>query len=233
MAVAFQPFSSPAELTAALSRHIVTTLQQAINQRQQASLAVSGGSTPRPLFDALSHGELEWPEVTITLVDERWVASDEPDSNEGLVRRHLLQNRAAHARFIGLKNSEPTASQGQQECCRRLAILVRPIDLVILGMGNDGHTASFFPGATALSKALALDSSRSCCAITPPTAPHERMTLTLATLLDSRQIILHLVGDDKKKVYDLALQQGPVEEMPIRAILRQKNVPVTTFWSPK
>jgi 6-phosphogluconolactonase len=99
-------------------------------------------------------------------------------------------------------------------------------------MGNDGHTASLFPQAARLSEALAQDSGKLCLAITPPVAPHERMSLTLPALLHSRRIILHLVGPGKREVYEKALADGPVAEMPIRAVLRQTAAPVTVFWAP-
>jgi len=229
---AFKEFKDSDTLVAVLAAQVAELLRFGIKERGRASLAVSGGSTPVPFFAALSELTLDWGKVTITLADERWVDPSDPDSNELLVRQHLLQNRAAAATFVGLKTGAVTAMQGENECAARLALLPRPFDALILGMGNDGHTASLFPQATRLGEALALDSGKLCMAITPPVAPHERMTLTLPALLHSRQIILHFVGAGKREVYEKAMASGPVEEMPIRAVLGQTTAPVTVFWAP-
>jgi 6-phosphogluconolactonase len=229
---AFKEFKDSATLVAVLAGQVADLLRAAIKERGRASLVVSGGSTPVPFFAALSELVLNWKQVTITLADERWVDPTDADSNEHLVRLHLLQNRAAAAHFVGLKTGAATAVQGEEECADRLALLPRPFDVLILGMGNDGHTASLFPQASRLNEALAMDSGRLCMGITPPVAPHERMTLTLPALLESRQIILHLVGLGKREVYERAMAKGPVAEMPIRAVLGQSTTPVTVFWAP-
>lgn len=228
----FKKFKDSPTLAAALAGWVAELLRSGIRARGRASLVVSGGSTPVPFFAALSTLALDWEQVTITLADERWVDQAAADSNEHLVRLHLMQNRAAAARFVGLKTGAATAVQGEKECAARLAVLPRPFDALILGMGNDGHTASLFPQAARLGEALALDSGHLCLAITPPVAPHERMTLTLPALLQSRQIILHISGPDKRVVYERALAKGPVAEMPIRAVLGQTTSPVTVFWAP-
>ena len=228
----FHPFPSPQDLVSTLTQKISSALSAALAARNQASLVVSGGSTPKPLFAELSKQELEWAKVTISLADERWVAPDDPASNEGLVRNYLMQNKAAAANFIGLWTGDATASSGETACSAALAKIPRPFDLMILGMGGDGHTCSFFPGAEALPQALDMKSAQSCQAITPLTAPHERMTLTLPTVLNSRQIILHIEGEEKKEVYETALEEGPVGEMPVRAVLRQDLVGVDCYWAP-
>jgi 6-phosphogluconolactonase len=228
----FKEFKDSDTLVAVLAAQVAELLRAGIRERGRASLVVSGGATPVPFFAALSELALDWKQVTITLADERWVDLAAADSNECLVRQHLLQNRAAAARFVGLKTGAATAVQGETECAERLALLPSPFDVLILGMGNDGHTASLFPQAARLSEALAQDSGKLCLAITPPVAPHERMSLTLPALLHSRRIILHLVGPGKREVYEKALADGPVAEMPIRAVLRQTAAPVTVFWAP-
>ena len=228
----FKEFKDADTLVAVLAAQVADLLRVGIKERGKASLVVSGGSTPVSFFAALSVLALDWKQVVVTLADERWVDPADADSNEHLVRQHLLQNQAATARFVGFKNEAPTAVQGERECGDRLALLPRPFDVLILGMGSDGHTASLFPQATRLDEALDMDSGTLCLAITPPAAPHERMTLTLPALLQSRQIILHLVGPGKRAVYERALADGPVAEMPIRAVLGQTAAPVTVFWAP-
>lgn len=225
-------FQNRTSLVTELAEAIGEQLTAGIADNNQASLAVSGGSTPVELFETLSNLDIPWQDVVITLVDERWVEPTEDDSNEHLVRNHLLKNKALAATFIGMKNSAATASAGEKECEQKLLEVPRPFDVLILGMGNDGHTASLFPGAKKLSLATDTDLGQTCMGIAPLTAPHERMTLTLPAILDSRQIFLHITGQKKNDVLQKAQAKGPVEEMPIRYILRQQTTPVSVFWAP-
>jgi 6-phosphogluconolactonase len=231
MALDRQFFTDRAALTTALADTVCTALSGAIGERGRASLAVSGGSTPRPLFEALASRELAWERVTVLPVDERWVNPDDPDANERLIRASLLQGRAAAAAFIGMKTETGDPRAAEDACSERLRPFF-PLDLVLLGMGGDGHTASLFPDALRLDEALEEENEKICMAITPPAAPHKRMSLTLAALLRSRAIVVHIVGKEKKAVLDQALAPGPVRDMPIRAIFRQSRVPVTIFWAP-
>ncbi len=232
MAVQFNAFPDREAVAAKLADKIGKRLMAGIDRNGRASLAVSGGTTPKTLFETLSAMELSWPHVVITLVDERWVAPTDQDSNERLVRDHLLKDKAAAATFIGLKNEAASASAGEDECERRLKDVPRPIDVLILGMGADGHTASLFPGAQKLARAVDMNATRSCMGIAPRDAPHERMTLTLPAILDAAQIFLHLAGPDKKDVLAQAQADGPPEKMPIRYILRQQTTPVAIYWAP-
>ncbi|MBU0961260.1 MAG: 6-phosphogluconolactonase [Proteobacteria bacterium] len=230
--IQFYEFPDTSSLVEELTGQIGQALEEGIAVRGQASLAVSGGNTPLPLFDALSKVALEWKKVLITLVDERWVAVEEMDSNEKMVREHLLKGRAAEAGFLGMKTSDASAKAGEGDCAMALSPITLPFDVLILGMGNDGHTASLFPGAVRLKEAVAMDSGKLCMAISPPKAPHERMSLTLPAILNSRQIILHISGATKRDVYEKACDHGPAEKMPIRYILNQSQTPVTVYWAP-
>ena len=213
-----------------LAARITGWLEAALAERPRASLALSGGSTPIPLFEALSQAALPWGRVDVTLVDERWVTPDHKDSNERLIRNHLLQGAAREARLIPLKVDAPTARQGQSRCEAALATLDWPLDVVVLGMGNDGHTASLFPGADHLAEALAPETTQRCMAINPPEAPHARMTLTYAALASARHQVLHLVGHAKYETLGDALRApDDVPAMPIRAFLKRG---LSIFWSP-
>ncbi len=225
-------FSDRTILVKELAAEIGVMLQKGIADNGQASLAVSGGSTPISLFENLAMLDMPWQHITIFLVDERWVEPTEDDSNERLVRSHLLQNKAAAATFIGMKNKAKTAGEGEGECEARLQTIPQPFDVLILGMGNDGHTASLFPGAKKLAAATALDSGRTCMALAPLTAPHERMSLTLPVILAARQIYLHIVGQEKKDVLAKAMAEGSRQEMPIRFILQQSSASFDTYWAP-
>jgi len=228
----FNEFPDQKSLAIKLADQIGELLRAGVADNGRASLAVSGGSTPVPLFEQLSGMDLRWPDVVITLVDERWVAPTEDDSNEHLVRNHLLKDKAAAATFSGMKNAAATATAGEKECERRLQKVPRPFDVLILGMGADGHTASLFPGAPKLPRATDMNTTRTCMGMVPLTAPHERMTLTLPAILDARQIFLHITGQDKKNVLQQAQADGAIEEMPIRFILRQQTTPVSVYWAP-
>jgi len=223
--------SSRQELAVELADKAAALLAEAVAQRGTASLVVSGGTTPEPFFSRLSCKRSNWERITVTLADERWVETNEPASNEHLVRSVLLRNEAACARFIGLKNNAPAAAAGEKQCSKALRAAPRPFDLVILGMGEDGHTASLFPGAARLREAVDMLSGRDCMAISPPGAPFERMTLTLPTLLDSRMIILLITGEGKKRVLEKAMTEGREEDMPVRFILRQGKTPIQIYWA--
>ncbi len=225
-------FSNRSTLAKSLADRIGELLTSGIRKNGRASLAVSGGSTPVELFERLSELDIPWAKVVITLVDERWVEPEAEDSNEHLVRTHLLKNKATAATFIPMKNPAPTAGEGEAACARQLQAIRRPIDALILGMGGDGHTASLFPGAEKLAAATDMNSGEICMGIAPLTAPHERMTLTLPAILDTRQIVLHITGSEKQDVLKKAMGEGPPEEMPIRFILRQQRTPVAVYWAP-
>ncbi len=225
-------FDSRADLDGQLSREIAGRLRLALERRALASLVVSGGRTPVGLFEALSQEPLDWSRVIVTLADERWVDNDASESNERLVRTHLLQNRAQDARLVALKTPALNADAGEVECRQRLLGLPETLDVVVLGMGEDGHTASLFPSAEGLGRALDLSSGVDCLALSPSTAPKPRMTLTLPRLLRSEQVYLHLCGESKLPVLAQALKPGPVELMPVRALLRQSQVPLAIYWAP-
>ena len=215
-----------------LANSIAEDLKHAVQERGAASLVVSGGSTPKPLFEELSRREIPWEQVHITLADERWVPASHQDSNEGLVRRHLLVGVAAMAQFVPLVNGATTPEEGQAATERALAAMPRPFDVLVLGMGSDGHTASLFPDAQELAVGLDPENPHLCLAVLPPEAPHPRLSLTLAALLASRRIVLHITGDEKWAVYQRALEGGAVDELPIRGVLRRGGEAVEVEWAP-
>lgn len=213
----------------AVVERITTILNDAIAARGVASIALSGGRSPRPVLEALSQAPLEWDKVVVTLVDERWVAPDDVDSNERLVRETLLKGKAAGARFVPMKNGAGDPYAGQAECEKAFAALPWPLDIVLLGMGEDGHTASLFPDAKELAEGLSTQALT--IAVTPPAAPHPRMSMTARAILSSRHVFLQIGGATKKAVYDRALAGGEVEELPIRLALCQHQVPVEVWIS--
>ncbi|HZY49073.1 MAG TPA: 6-phosphogluconolactonase [Devosia sp.] len=229
MSPARRTFTNKQQLADALSEAVATNLKAAIAARGAASLAVSGGSTPTLLFRTLAaRPDIAWDKVTVTLVDERWVDESSDRSNARLVKANLLQGRAAAARFVPLYQGGTMPDVGKTAAA--LANVPRPLDVAILGMGNDGHTASFFPGGDNLSAALTGEGP--VVAIEAPGAGEPRVTLTLSQLLAARALYLHIEGEEKVKTLEQAEAEGPVEDMPVRAILRQTQTPLTIYWSP-
>ncbi|HSK39017.1 MAG TPA: 6-phosphogluconolactonase [Arenibaculum sp.] len=223
-------FADADTLLDALAEKLGRTLAEAIARRGTASLVVSGGRTPEALFGRLAGLDIDWAKVGVTLADERWVPPSDPASNEAMVRRTLLTGRAATAGFVPLYTGHATPEEGEADCAEALRHLPRPFDALILGMGDDGHTASLFPGAPTLAEALA--GPAVCRAVRAPGAPQPRITLTLPTLLESRRIHLLVTGAGKRAALEAALAAGPVEAMPVRAVLRQDRVPVEIHWAP-
>jgi 6-phosphogluconolactonase len=219
-------------LSRELAADIAANLTAAIGARGLASLVVSGGRSPVTLFEMLREQPLEWDRVCVALADERWVAPDDAASNERLVRDVLLKDRAASARFLGLKNGAPTPDLGAVSAWETFARVPRPFDAVILGMGDDGHTASLFPGSPNLPRALNPAAVAGCVGMWAPVAPHPRLSLNLTTLLDSRRIVVLITGEAKWRTFTAACAPGAVEDMPIRAVLRQSRTPVDVLWSP-
>ncbi|QIQ20952.1 6-phosphogluconolactonase [Zophobihabitans entericus] len=225
-------YASPEKLNQDLATNIVAQLKLAIARKGHGTLAVSGGKTPIGLFQLLSQQSLEWDKVYITLVDDRWVDSHDDASNEKLVNTYLLQNKAKSAHFVGLKNSTSNPFDGAAQAEKNLRDKIPlPFDVLILGMGEDGHTASLFPHAENLKNGLNMTSGKLLVGMMPLTAPLERITLTLPAILSSNNIYLHLVGASKKEVLTKAQQGKDVVEMPVRSILQQDKVPVTIFWT--
>jgi 6-phosphogluconolactonase len=225
-------FADSAALTEALAADIVASLHDGVRAGRDASLVVAGGRSPLALLEKLSAIELDWQRVWVTLTDERWVESSSSDSNEHLVRQHLLRNAAAKAKFVGLKTAAAEPGAAAAASWSAIAQLPRPFDHVLLGMGDDGHTASLFPHSPELGVALDALQPPGCVATRSPVPPPARLSLNLSALLDSRRIALLIVGGGKWATYERAAMSGAVAEMPVRALLRQQRVPVTVYWAP-
>ncbi len=231
MALNIHCFDDRDELAESLAQCIASGLEGALNLRDGATLAVSGGSTPVPLFQALSRCDLEWSRVRITQVDERWVPEDHDDSNAKLIREHLLVNHAAAAEFVSMKVDIDDAFDAQAAVAEKLEGF-ETIDVVVLGMGEDGHTASFFPEADALAKALDPDFTDLCLALRPPAAAHDRMSLALATLLRAHQFYLHITGAAKYEVLQEAMEKEDVFALPVRSLFHRTESPLEVFYAP-
>jgi 6-phosphogluconolactonase len=160
------------------------------------------------------------------------VDPSDPASNERMVRETLLKDRAAEARFAGLKNAAPSPDLGAVSAWETFARIPRPFDVTLLGMGDDGHTASLFPRSPNLPIALNPAAAAGCVGMWAPSAPQARLSLNLSALLDSRRMLILIEGEAKLSTYEAASGDGPVEEMPVRAVLRRSHVPVEVVWAP-
>lgn len=229
-------FESAGAAAGALADSIAGTLQGAIVARGRASLIVSGGSTPEPLYARLATNALNWQRIDAVLADERWVEPGEAGSNEDFIRRTLLTGHAATARFTGLKSPGARAADGLAATEARLKALHWPADCAVLGMGDDGHTLSWFPHADGLNEALSRTGSlvaSICARPSPLTGPlTNRITLT-ARALDGVQLCALLIrGNAKRAALERAFVPGPVEDMPVRALFNHPSLELQIFWSP-
>lgn len=222
-------FDDAPSMAAALADRVAGILRIALSERGEATLVVPGGRSPVAFFQALARHDLDWTRVTVTLADERWVPAEHPDSNARLVRAHLLQGPAAAARFVPLYGGEASPAAGLEACAGRLAALPRPFDVVLLGMGEDGHFASLFPGAAGLSQLLAEDGP-ALAEVIPPAAPHARMSLGLSALVDARQVLVQIQGPRKAEVIEAAA--AGADEYPVASLLGQQRGPVQVFFCP-
>lgn len=224
-------FEDGASLSAALAVRIANDLRAAISKNGQASLALSGGRTPIPLFQALSQQDVDWDKVWVTLVDDRWVDVTHMDSNEALLRKHLLTNKATNLHFVGLKNAATTPILGLADAETALNVIPLPFTTIVLGMGDDGHTASWFPESPELMQAIAPQNAEKLAATNPVTAPHWRITLTKPVVLAASNIILHIVGEKKWAVYTAAQAEGDDNAMPIRHVLHAEEGKLDVYFA--
>ncbi|MEM6441291.1 MAG: 6-phosphogluconolactonase, partial [Pseudomonadota bacterium] len=215
------------QLADAAAARIAELLGGALRARGRAVAALSGGGTPQRAYAKLANADLNWPGVNITLVDDRWAAPADPRSNHNLLDMTLFyHDGASGAGFTPLYTGDATPEAGCAKAEAAVKKLARPFDVVVLGMGRDGHTASLFPGGDRLGEALDPEGEALLTPMRAPGAAEPRISLTLSAILQARRILLLFSGPDKQRVFRQALNPGPVEEMPIRAVLRQRKVPV-------
>lgn len=225
----WRTFPTCEALAEALADDVADVVRQALRTRELAILAVSGGSTPGRFFDALSRKHLDWANVVVTLVDERFVPPSSDRSNERLVRERLLRNEARLARFMPLYSNTDSVEAAAEQADAGLTLFGRAPDAVILGMGLDGHTASFFPDAPNLDALTDPAQTRWVMSVDAPSAGEPRLTLTLPLLVGARFVALHIEGQEKKAVLEAALTPGG--NKPISAIFAHAHGPVPVYWA--
>lgn len=219
-----QTFESRDALMQAAAGEMMRDLGQAVALRGQACAALSGGTTPGAAYERLAASNLDWPKITFALVDERFVPPSDPTSNEALVRRTLAPALAQGARVAPMY----AADASLDEAAARASALYAPlhIDVALMGMGEDAHTASWFPDADRLREALDLCSLANVIAVRAPSAAgsRDRLTLTRAALARAGGVVLLICGDDKRARLDWALAQPP-EKAPVAALFDGGPIP--------
>ena len=223
-------FNNRSDLDQAFAKQVADQLSEVIANNGSATIAFSGGSTPKGFFNALSQHDITWDKVNVTLADDRWVDVNNNDSNDKLIRENLLVNKAAKATLFSLKQGD-SFDQDSLDKLNVAAQNVLPLDIVILGMGEDGHTASIFPCSEQVEAGL--NSSTPACLMKtiPTTAPYERITFNFSALIAAKYLYLHIVGSSKQTVLEQALASDNAVEMPIRAFLQHPTKTCEIFWA--
>ena len=230
--IEFLSFENRSDASSAAAELLAEQLNLTLNShlQTQASLVVSGGSTPGPCFDQLSGAQLDWSRVTVLPSDERYVPGTHADSNESLIRSRLLHGRAGQGHLLPFYRDGVKAAQVPALIDTDLQRLGLPFSAVLLGMGEDGHFASLFPDFSGLNKALDPKNKTRCIMVQTDGSPHLRISLTLSALLNSAAIILLIFGEAKRLVFDTAMSGG--SDYPIESLLRHVSNPLTVVWAP-
>lgn len=204
-----------------LADTLASELGAALRANGKASLCVPGGTTPGPVFDVLSAVTLEWDQVTVFLNDERWVPETSDRSNARLLKSRLLTGKAAGANFLPYYVPDAEPEEAVAQVAEAIAPHL-PISVLLLGMGNDMHTASLFPGADRLAEALAPDAPI-LVPLRAPGASEPRVTLSARVLADAMNIHIVITGTDKREAFERA-KTLPPEEAPVKAVLANATV---------
>jgi 6-phosphogluconolactonase len=225
-------FPARRALAATLARDVAEELVRGIEARGEAVLAVSGGTTPVLFLRALSEQPIDWTKVCVTLVDERFVSASSERSNARFVTLNLLQNEAAKARFVELYSETESVEEAADAARERLRDLPSPFDVVVLGMGTDGHTASFFSDGDRYRDAVDPVSDAIVVPLKTGEAREPRLTLTLAQLVPARFLAFHIEGLEKKEVLRAAQSDAAASSLPVAEVLEHRSGPIQVYWTP-
>ncbi len=213
------------QLSSSVADFVASQLRTALYQSKIASLVIPGGNTPKIFLPALARLPLQWEKIVVTLSDERWVSADSEDSNENLLQNYFFHYMENKAHFISLKTDHDHPSQALSTINQRLSQLPLPINLTILGLGEDGHIASIFPGSPISPLTHSL-----CEVAVPPIAPSIRISLAFPLLISSHQIIIVVIGENKRKCLEQFINSEDTR-IPFVRLVQQTRFPITIFES--
>ena len=222
-------FTSGEALARQLANDVAAALAHRLDIDGTAGLVVSGGRTPATFLRELASRDLDWSKVCVTVADERRVSVDDSASNRRLVRDAWAGAPASRATLVDIAATAPDAAARWSQA---LARIPRPYAAVVLGMGDDGHIASLFPGMPGLAAALDLSQSARVVEGVAPVEPTARLSLTLPALLDTDLLVLHVTGAAKLATLQRAGEAGSPLDMPVRALLAQRRVPLEIYYAP-
>lgn len=235
--------ADPVSLAENLAGEIVVAMNSAIAEKGSAVVALSGGSTPKPLFEALVDHDVDWSKVIVTLVDERWVDESHELSNAAFMKKYLLDGLPDTVRFAPLYHAADSVTDSfdfvLSDYCQLTGSSVdqpRAFDVVILGMGGDGHTASFFPDADNVADLVDINSERPLLTCHSSSTQVERVTWSLPMLLNTSFLALHFTGESKLEVFERAVNQDEIDiaavtELPIRSAIFQDRILLNVYYA--
>lgn len=224
MAFQLYEFKNITQVSTALAQAVINSIQKELKQKDSINIAFSGGKSPLDFLKILSTFECEWQKCNISLVDERLVESHHPDSNAGVIKNYFLQNSAKVANFTPFFNSLSPIDVILKEANHTY----KQPNLAILGMGNDGHTASLFPNALDFKESLTTE--QNIVFIEPQNAPHKRLSMSLSALQKCDKLFLLIIGDEKKQIFNEAAKNININ-LPISYILHSKEVNCDVYFS--
>ena len=218
--ITWNNFDSYSQQSLGLAKVVESSVRQLLEKQERVVLCVPGGSTPAGFFQVLSEVPIEWSRVTVLLNDERWVPLDHPQSNEAMLRKNLQRQAAKKVNIVSFYSPNLLIDKGVEAFNRQYSH-VFPLDICVLGMGTDGHTASIFPDMESLDHAINLDQAPALIVSNVPDK-EPRVSLNLSALLTSNRHYLLIRGEEKKKVLERAASKA-IPLLPVSYVLAAAN----------
>lgn len=210
----------------ALSNDLAIELKAALAEKKRVSLALSGGQSPKLVLPNLASMPLRWSDVDVTLSDERCVLLSDKDSNAGMVQSSFLEQGAQTASFHPLWTQDLDIADGLEIAKSELSTFPWPLDVIYLGMGEDGHFASLFPSDNINN--FENDDSPVVAGHASST-PHQRISLSLSTILETRHLFLHVTGNAKREMFEYARTLTPTSQCPISMLLNNEEIDLRVY----